>query len=90
MLISFNPSITNKSNINRQNPAFGQINQEWLTKIIRNSDVADNEFSHSVIFSKISIPDAVDTLKAAKKHYFPKLQESFDGLISWASNYKPQ
>lgn len=89
MQVSFNPTVSNKSQSNSksQNPTFGAINEKLLTTIKGNINAAKLDLCDSLICSEISKTDAVDTLNAAKTHYFPKFQEHFDRLIKWAQNY---
>ncbi len=82
MLINFNTNNANQTNTKFQNPAFCGVNTQWLNKLKGDIDCA-RDLTDSVIFSGISQQDAVDTLEAAKKHYFPKFQNSFDIDIQW-------
>lgn len=87
MLVNFNPAISNRKS---DHPAFKAVNQEWLAKIKRNVDFADNDFRFGLLAGEIPKKDYIDTLEAAKKHYAPKFQEFFEDTIQWATKFTPK
>jgi len=82
MLVNFNTNNVNQTNTKFQTPAFCAVNTQWLTKL-KNDIGCKRDLTDSVFFSEISEQDAIDTLEAAKKHYFPKFQNGFDCDIQW-------
>lgn len=92
MLVSFNPAVSSRSYSNNKEykPAFGNVNQGWLEKIINKPSVAYNDFRFELLASDVSKTDYIDTLSVAKTRVGEGFKKCIEDTIDWATKFQPR